>query len=144
MDKNDVYDTGLMIADMCIAGKIRKLDRFITGIYDRELKNTGIRITQAVMLVLLVRGGRGCSGIGRALLMDKSTVSRNVERMRKNGWVRMTENQTVEITQEGLDLVISVKPAWERAQAAVSAILKDDGVDAVDLLLRRIDENNKR
>lgn len=144
MDKINAYDTGVMIADLCIAGKVRKIDRVITGIYDRELKNLGIRITQAIMLVLLMRGARGCSGLGRSLLMDKSTVSRNVERMRKNGWVRMTENQMVEITKEGVDLVMSVEPAWERAQNACAEILKEDGLESVDLLLKRISENFKR
>lgn len=136
---------GLEIAQQCVAGQIKMISRVVTGIYDREMKKCGLKITQASILVhLLAYGSRSRSALGRSLQMDKSTVSRNLDRMINNGWVCEADGENVDITPEGSELITSARPQWERAQVIVCDILDIDGVDAVKMLTEKVKNKNKR
>lgn len=133
------------IAKQCLAGQIKIISRVVVGIYDRELKSSGLKITQASILVhLLAYGSRSGSALGRSLQMDKSTVSRNIDRMERNGWVKKTDAENVEITETGRELILSARPQWEKAQKTVCNIFGSDGVEAVKMLTDKVKNRNKR
>lgn len=146
IQQGDAMDEiALDIAKQCLAGQIKIISRVVTGIYDRELKSCGLKITQASILVhLLAYGSRSGSALGRSLQMDKSTVSRNIDRMERNGWVYKTDADNVEITEAGRELIVSARPQWEKAQKTVCSMFGSDGVDAVTLLTDKIMNRNKR
>lgn len=62
------------------------------------------------------------SRIARAMLLEKSTLSRDLARMVAQGWVRRRSgpgrSQSLEITARGQRLVAEAFPRWEHAQAA--------------------------
>lgn len=124
----------------CIAFRVRALGRLITNLYDSALKPFGITVNQATMLAMLTLVGEAGPGrIGQKLVMEKSTVSRNLERMRKNGWVEFAARddgarQVIAVTPAGRKLLADLYPEWQRAQAAATRILGAEGVTAVHTL----------
>src|SRR5947199_10834639 len=110
------------IAGECLAGRVRVLNRVVTGIYDAALRPHNVRVSQMNVLVAVaamspVRAADVCRG----LRLDKSTLSRDLDRLLARGWVRATpadgRARHLEVTPAGRALIRTVTPAWERAQA---------------------------
>jgi len=140
MDKKEAAKLGMMFASDCIAFRVRALNRVVTNLYDAALKPFGITVNQTTILAMLALvGAAGPGRIGQALVMEKSTVSRNVERMRKNGWIAITQEeggkaQTITVTDAGRKLLSALCPEWEKAQAEATSLLGKEGVAAVKSL----------
>lgn len=128
---------GQTFAQECIAFRVRALNRVITNLYDAALKPFGITVNQTTILAMLALAGKAGPGdIGRALVMEKSTVSRNLERMRNKGWVAAAARegattQVITVTPEGRKLLAAVYPEWQKAQKAASRLLGGKGVSAI-------------
>ena len=77
-----------IIAKTCIAGRIRLLNRVVTNIYDAALRPFGLKISQGNILIMT--GKMGVANpvqVCEYLQLDISSLSRNLELMRKNGWL---------------------------------------------------------
>ena len=128
------------MAAECIAVRVRRLSRVVSSIYDREFKELGIKGNQATMLVALsFPDVKSPSAVGRTLKMEKSTVSRNLDRMRVKGWIEIIDSgegiqHTVRMTQSGLDLLERVHVKWKIAQKKASELLGSDGLASIMLL----------
>jgi DNA-binding MarR family transcriptional regulator len=140
MNKKESTRLAQAFASDCIAFRVRVLNRVITNLYDSVLKSFGITVNQTTILAMLTLAGRARSGeIGKELHMEKSTVSRNLERMRKNGWIEVAAGdggpaRHVTVTPVGRKLLASLYPEWEKAQAAAARLLGDEGVAAIQSL----------
>src|SRR6516165_1683416 len=72
----------------CIATRLRMANRVITKVYDDALRPLGLKVTQMAMLVVAEHNGLiRQAEVGAELRLDDSTLSRNLERMRANGWL---------------------------------------------------------
>ena len=119
------------LAGECIAFRVRVLNRVITNLYDLFLKPFGVTVNQTTILAMLTLAGEVTPGvIGRELVMEKSTVSRNLERMRKNGWVE-SARERIRVTAAGRELFASLQPAWEKAQLDAEELLGEAGTGAI-------------
>jgi len=119
------------LADECIAFRVRLLGRVVTNLYDAVLKPFAITVNQTTILAMLTLAGEvGPGTIGRELAMEKSTVSRNLERMRKNGWIETTK-RGIRVTAAGRELLAALHPAWEKAQADAERLLGEAGIGAI-------------
>lgn len=117
-----------VIAAGCFAGRIRILNRLVSGIYDGKLRVHGVRSSQINILVMVAaRGPLGAPEICRLLCLEKSTLSRDLERLVEHQWVQVVPGagrvRQLQITDAGRHLVRSLKPAWEEAQAETRALL---------------------
>ena len=122
------------ISTNCIAVRLRKLNRIVSGIYDDALSPLGLKVSQLNVLV-----AAGClkqarpAQLGKALALDESTVSRNVERMRARGWLEVVPDaedgrgQRIQLTAQGRELIHAAVPAWKQAQTAVASLLGREG-----------------
>jgi DNA-binding MarR family transcriptional regulator len=125
------------VAAECIAYRVRLLNRVITNIYDRAMKPLGLKVNQANILTMLSLADHASSAdITRVLLMDKSTVSRTVNRMRKNGWISVVghgdgPSQVISVTPQGRKLMAAAHAQWKKAQKQAAALLGEEGVAAV-------------
>jgi DNA-binding MarR family transcriptional regulator len=137
-------ELALIVGNECLAGRVRRLSRVITNIYDHALKPFGVKINQASILVFLAAKGDSSPGdLGKRLQMEKSTVSRNIDRMRKNGWVENVVKNTgpeqlLRITPSGQLLLIESHSQWKDAQAKALALLGEEGAQALQMLTERI------
>ncbi len=121
-----------VMASECLAVRVRLLNRTITGIYDDALRPLGVTVGQLNVLVAVARLGPISPGaVARRLNMEKSTLSRNVDRMRGHGWLVVTRqsgrNQTLEVSPKGRKLLEKAAPLWEEAQEETKAVLGQRG-----------------
>ena len=129
MPRRPTKRTADRIAEECIAVRVRLLNRTITGIYDDALRPLGLTAAQMNVLVVMAKLDSVAPGtIARRLHMEKSTVSRNVDRLRRQGWVVASlgesgRSQTLELTEKGHELIETALPLWENAQAEASDLL---------------------
>jgi DNA-binding MarR family transcriptional regulator len=141
MDKaTDTIDT---IARNCIAVRLRSLNRVVTNFYDDALRPLGLKVSQLNILVVtaklgLARPAQVCD----ILQLDTSTLSRNVERMRANGWLEVvpTEDaraQPFRLTPQGKRLIDKAFPAWEKAQQQAGDLLGEQGAALLDRVAKK-------
>lgn len=123
-----------LVAQECIANRVRRLNRAVSSMYDEALRPHGLRITQMSILVVASMLGEASPGdFGRLLCLEKSTVSRTLDRLRTRGWIDVlsgadARSTRVRITVKGAAKLRAVSPAWRRIQRKAQAIL---GADAV-------------
>ena len=120
------------IARECIAVRVRLINRVITSIYDDALRPFGVTINQLNLLVALSRMDTAtATQLKRVLQMESSTLSRNLERMRKEGWLRSllgedARSRKLRITEKGARLIQKTFPAWEQAQRKAQEVLRSN------------------
>ena len=138
MKKQTHSTTPDLIAQDCIAARMRLLNRVVTKIYDDALRPLGIKTSQLNILVVTARLGLAPPAeICDRLKMDISTVSRNVDRMRVKGWIEVVDDEQdarahqFRLSAKGRRLLEKVKPAWEKAQEEVKDLLGRTGVAAL-------------
>jgi DNA-binding MarR family transcriptional regulator len=130
------HDAAEVLRD-CIATRLRMANRVITRVYDGALRPLGLTVTQMAMLVVaedreLIRQ----SEVGAELQLDDSTLSRNLERMRANGWLEEVSGDdarvhSYQLTEAGRALLEQAVPAWRGAQEEARRQLGDAGVQSL-------------
>src|SRR5262245_62470683 len=121
----------------CVATRLRLANRVITKVYDDALRPHGLKVTQMAMLVVAEdRGLIRQSEVGAELQLDDSTLSRNLERMRANGWLEEAPGDDARVhsyrlTEAGRILLEKAIPAWRGARKEAKRLLGDAGVQAL-------------
>src|SRR5436309_7608768 len=122
-----------LIAGECLGVRVRTLHRAVTALYDEALRPHGLRVGQLNLLVAVARMGTARPGdLCRILQMDKSTLSRDVEVMRRNGWLEVDDSpdaraRPLRVTAAGDALLEAVVPAWRKAQEKAEVMLGGEG-----------------
>jgi DNA-binding MarR family transcriptional regulator len=112
-------------------------NRVITKVYDDALRPFGLKVTQLSMLVVAEdRGLIRQTEVGAELRLDDSTLCRNLERMRENGWLEAVSGGDARVhsyclTEAGRALLDKAIPAWRSAQEEAQRLLGDAGVQAL-------------
>ena len=133
-----------VIARDCIAVRVRALNRAVTALYDDALRSHGLRVGQLNLLVAVALMGTARPGdLCRALRMDKSTLSRDVEVMRRNGWLEVDDSadaraRPLKLSTRGHALLEEVVPAWRKAQEAAEAMIGAEGKAALERVADRL------
>jgi DNA-binding MarR family transcriptional regulator len=132
------------IEGLCVGGCVRKLNRMVSSIYDRALASSGVKTSQFSVLVAVAnRESARPAALIKALQLDESTLSRNVERMCAKGWLRLASgddrrSHVIELTDKGQALLRKCLPAWQRAQEEITRVLGPESVAALRLALRKL------
>lgn len=126
-----------VMARDCLVGRLRMLNREVTGIYDDALRPLGVKVSQINVLIAVAKFGPVAPGVvGELLRIEKSTLSRSVERLRAHGWIRVRpgddeRSHRLEITAAGRRLVQKSLPLWKRAQEETERLLGERTVRAL-------------
>ena len=137
MKSGTLTSTVETIASECIAVRIRLLNRSVTNIFDQALRPLGVKVSQLnVLIVVAKRGPTSPAEVARRLNMEKSTLSRNVERMRTRGWLKVSQGDTgrkqiLELGAAGRKLIEKSLPFWKKAQAQTEALLGQRGARSI-------------
>ena len=143
MAETSLQELARSIAQECLAGRIRQTGRVVSSIYEKELRPDGVTIAQFSLLVALACGLRTAKELGQRLQLEKSTVSRNLERMSELGWIEARETSDrrsaeLVLTAAGRGKLRAAHPAWKRAQAACRTLLGQDALENLEGLARRL------
>jgi DNA-binding MarR family transcriptional regulator len=118
-----------LIAEECIAVQLRVLTRAVTKIYNKALRPHGLTVSQMNILVAVARlGDAKQQNVCRILHLDKSSLSRDVERMRAQGWLERLPGEDgrtglLRVARSGKTLLQKTFPAWHQAQRQAKALL---------------------
>lgn len=122
----------------CLCQASRSAARGITAVYDQHLRPHGLRVTQFTILAnLILRGATPMTTLAEALGADRTTLTRNLALLARNGWVETHADESdarthlVSVTTKGRAVADQALPAWRAAQAAVTARL--GGADVATL-----------
>ena len=126
-----------MILDDCYLHRVRLLSRTITSIYDEALRPLDLKVTQMNMMGVITRlGPISPCDMSQKLQMDKSTLSRNVDRLITYGWIELIpgdngRSHQLRITQKGRGIMKKASKFWKQAQIKTRKILGQKGSNAV-------------
>jgi DNA-binding MarR family transcriptional regulator len=126
----------------CACFDLRKATRAVSRMYDDFLRDAGVNITQFSQLRLIhAEKDISVSTLGRYLVMDRTSITRALAPMERDGLVISRPGldkriRIVSLTKKGLKLVEAAEPKWRRAQEALMEAIGEDRWRAMRSLLR--------
>jgi hypothetical protein len=83
-------DTALEMGKSCTCFNLRKATRRVTSFYDAALKPSGLKVTQMTLLTAIrVLEPVTIKRLAKAIVMDRTTLSRNVALLNKKGLIEV-------------------------------------------------------
>lgn len=125
----------------CVCATIRRADRTITQIYDAILAPSGLRVTQFTLLATLAKAAPiSINRLADLMVMDRTTLTRNLRLLIKQGWVQVEEGEdhrmrVVTLTEVGERVLAQALPLWQQAQRQM---LQELGPQHVEALLTEL------
>jgi DNA-binding MarR family transcriptional regulator len=120
----------------CLLTRTRRISRVITNIYDHEMRSLGVGSAQVSLLATIARlDGASRAEIGRANYQERSTLTRNLALLLKEGWVEELpaegRSRPIILSEAGRKLLATAAPRWRAAQAEARTLLGDEGAAAL-------------
>jgi DNA-binding MarR family transcriptional regulator len=118
-----------LVSVSCLCLALRQASRAVSRFYDEELRGVGLRTTQYSLLQLLRRSGevrqRDLAGL---TMHDETSLTRSLRPLVDARWVAVRTGEDrrekwCRITAGGMAKLEEARPAWERAQARIQALL---------------------
>jgi DNA-binding MarR family transcriptional regulator len=128
----------------CACHNLRRAARAVTIHYDGVFEPLGLRATQFTILAALAwNDGPNVSTLAEVLVLDQSSLSRNLAVLRRRGLVRSERgadrrNNTVHLTPAGSALLARGYTLWRRAQRAIEKALGPAQLDESLHVLRKL------
>jgi DNA-binding MarR family transcriptional regulator len=126
----------------CSNAKLRQLTRRVSQHYDHEMGKIGLKATQYSLLSkVLQRGPIRPGDLAKAMVLDASTLTRNLKALVAAGWLTVgagTDHRShlVAITSAGREKRSEAHRRWKAAQESLNDLL---GVERVLALHELID-----
>ena len=120
------------MARECAGTATRRASRVLSRMYDDALRPTKLKASQLSVLVgvaMFGDAGAPMGALAEGLLMDPTTLTRNVRPLEKSGLVRVARNpddaraRVLFLTRAGERTLVSALPLWESVQQRVRAAL---------------------
>jgi DNA-binding MarR family transcriptional regulator len=133
-------DLAAEVAGACLGMRVARLHRVIARRYEQALQTAGLTQPQMEVLASLIiaAGPVRPAALAARLMLERSTLSRNLALMQKKGWVAVAETSatgramSVTITDAGTAAFTSADTAWRRAQADATRMLGPDAAPTLD------------
>lgn len=115
----------------CTCFNLRRAARVVTRIFDEGLRPSGLRSTQfSILAVLNGVGSSTINELAKALVMDRTTLARNLKPLETHGLVEVISGKDlrtrlVALTPAGRKLLARALPLWEQTQRDVIDRLGD-------------------
>lgn len=121
--------------DECFCLNVRRAARAVTRLYDDALNSMGLRSTQLNILMVLQHLQQvTVSALADELVMDASTVARNLKPLEKQKLIAMKvgkdrRKRIISLTTKGLKTVEEGLTHWKAAQKKISGAISKEDVD---------------
>ena len=106
----------------CTCLNLRKAARAVTQAYDQALRPSGLRATQFSLLSAVEnRGPLGMTALAKALVTDRTTLTRNLKPLIAVGLLEVVEGadrreRPIALTAKGRRSLAKAVPMWRKAQ----------------------------
>ncbi len=107
---------------LCACANLRRAARAVTQLYSREIRRSGVDVTQFSLLMALARAGEITQGrLGERLVIDSTTLTRTLVPLCARGWIASKpgadrRQRLWRLTPAGRRQLQRARPHWERAQ----------------------------
>lgn len=125
----------------CIGNRLRALSRIVDKQYRLKLKAFDITESQLSILFALRKMGKVEQGkIGETLVLERSTVSRNVKLLEKREIITRTSDYRpeIELTTKGDELVNTLIPIWKTLMDDLMTKLGLEGLSPLETLENKL------
>ena len=149
LDKNPIFEQMPDIR-LCAHANLRQATRVISQLYDKALKPAGIKATQFTILAVLAnRGDVPLTKLAEILVVDRTTLTRNLQPLLKMNWIRVSREddervRLISLTEQGGEVVKKATPLWRTAQQAVESgigtEMLPDLISSLNLLVETMQE----
>lgn len=118
----------------CSCSAIRTMARASTRFYDAMLASSELRLAQFALLANLDRHGAvSTTALARILAMDRTTLSRNLAPLRRDGLLSLDPSgagrtKLVALTARGRKRLLAAYPLWREAERRFTDLV---GADAI-------------
>jgi DNA-binding MarR family transcriptional regulator len=135
---------------VCACASARLAARTLTQLYDRSLRGAGVEAPQfALLMTLDALGPCSQAALGHRHALDKTTISRNLRLLERNGWAaripgRDRRERRFALTPAGRERLAAARPAWRRAQQQLRAAMTTKEWDAMFGVFRSIERATSR
>ena len=128
------------MASECVAHRARQVSRVVSRRYDESFRSLGIQVSQLFLLVAVADAGEKGAPLGqvaKALLMDQTTVSRNIVPLAKAKLVKLmrsphdARSRVVALTSAGSRMIEAAYPRWKAAQRALRDLVGAERFEAL-------------
>jgi DNA-binding MarR family transcriptional regulator len=119
----------------CFGYRTRRLARAVTRLYNDQLGQLGLNIAEmSLMAAIAAQGAVQPARLGRAMALEKSTLSRNSSRLVDRGWVEVRDHPDgrgvlLAMTARGNEMLLRAVPAWRHAQQRAQSLVAEALVD---------------
>jgi DNA-binding MarR family transcriptional regulator len=120
--------TPIIPPEFCTCLAIRQAARHVSQFYDQHLAPSGLRITQfSILAKLKLEGPLTINGLAETLVMDPTTLGRNVLPLQRDGLIAVARgvsdrrSKELHLTEVGLDRLKEAWTYWAEAQAGFDA-----------------------
>lgn len=125
----------------CACSTLRRAARAVTHLYDRELRPSGLRVTQFALLMALERADGMTQGtLGKLLALDSTTLTRTLRLVEEQGWIRSStgddqRKRHLHLTAAGRRKLAEARAGWERAQRRLLKVLGEENWNRLNAAL---------
>jgi DNA-binding MarR family transcriptional regulator len=119
----------------CLGYRSRRLARAVTRLYNDRLRPLGLNLTEMNLLAAIAaQGSVQPAKLGRAMVLEKSTLSRNSSRLVEQGWVKIRDHPDdrgvlLSLTARGNQMLLDALPAWQQAQEQAQSLVAEALLD---------------
>ena len=134
-----------MNPDLCNCLALRQATRHVTQYYDQFLAPTGLRTTQFSILAKL--GNRGpltINALAAEMVMDRTTLGRNIQPLEREGLVAVMTGRTdrrskeLQLTELGVERLSAAREAWAEAQSQFESFFGNDRASDLRAILHSV------
>jgi len=110
----------------CACFNVRKSARVLTQHYDTMMQSIDLRVTQfTILAVLSAQSGITVSDLADYLMMDRTTLTRNLRPLENQGLVKTRpgddrRTRLIELSKKGMNKLEKAIPLWKQAQKDVT------------------------
>jgi DNA-binding MarR family transcriptional regulator len=119
---NSEYERIAQLGSACLCNNLRRTARLVTNYYDKLLEPAGLRVSQAIVLVVLyLAGALTINEMAEKLELDRTTLTRNLKPLTQQGLLTIApgsdqRTRVVTLTSKGKAALLKVLPLWEQTQ----------------------------
>ncbi len=110
----------------CACLNLRGAARAVTQMYDEILRPSGLKATQfSVLAAVATKGPASMTVIAKALVMDRTTLTRNLKPLMDRGLVKADKGaddrrqRRIVVTREGKAVLAKALPLWKKAHEQI-------------------------
>ncbi len=130
---HDDQPSNALFALPCACQNLRRVTRLVTRIYDQELRNADIEITQfGLLTALAIVGEANQKALSAGFAMDSTTLTRTLALLRQQGWIHVRpgkdrRERIFRLTEAGKRQIAMAQPHWQSAERRLRKTLGPSG-----------------